>query len=79
VTLLATYFASDQFLFVQNFFDQYVESHNIWSPDSSKIVISGLLLDLEKIIKPNGDLDLPPEFDSQIWESTFLGLQARSA
>lgn len=67
VTLLATYFASDQFLFVQDFFDQYVESHNIWSPDSSKIVISGLLLDLEEVIKPNGDLELPPEFDPQIW------------
>jgi TolB protein len=67
VTLLTTYFASDQFLFVQDFFDQYVESHNIWSPDSSKIVISGLVLDLEKVIKPNGDLDLPPEFDPEIW------------
>ena len=67
VTLLATYFASDQFLFVQDFFDQYVESHNIWSPDSSMIVISGIVLDLEKVIKPNGDLDLPPEFDPRIW------------
>ena len=30
VTLLATYFASDQYLFVQDFFDQYVESYNVW-------------------------------------------------
>ena len=30
VGLITTYFASDQFLFVQDFFDQYVESHNIW-------------------------------------------------
>jgi dipeptidyl aminopeptidase/acylaminoacyl peptidase len=74
VTLLATYFASDQFLFGQDFFEQYVESHNIWSPDNSKIVISGLLLDLEKVIKPNGDLALPPEFDSQIWVLDISGL-----
>lgn len=67
VSLITTYFASDQFLFVQDFFDQYVESHNIWSPDSSKIVINGLLLDLEEVIRPNGDLEPPPEFDSQIW------------
>jgi len=74
VTLLATYFASDQFLFVQDFFDQYVESHNIWSPDSSKIVISGLLLDLEEVIKPNGDLVLPAVFDSQIWVLDISGV-----
>jgi len=67
VNLLATYFASDQFLFVQSFFDQYVESHNIWSPDRLKIVISGLLLDLEEVINSDGVLVLPPEFDSQIW------------
>ena len=67
VSLITTYVASDQFLFVQDFFDQYVESHNIWSLDSSKIVISGLLLDLEEVIRPNGDLELPPEFGSQIW------------
>ena len=67
LSLITTYFASDQFLFVQDFFDQYVKSHNIWSPDSSKIVFSGFLLDLEEVIRPNGDLELPPEFDSQIW------------
>ncbi|MEE8046440.1 MAG: hypothetical protein V3T49_06335, partial [Dehalococcoidia bacterium] len=58
---LVTQVASDQFLFVQVFFDQYAESHNIWSPDSTQLVISGAILDVEEVLKPGGVLGLPEE------------------
>lgn len=67
LTPLVTQVTSDEFLIVQVFFDQYAESHNIWSPDSSQIVISGAVLDLDAVLLPNGEFDLPEEFDSQIW------------
>jgi TolB protein len=67
LTPLVTQVTSDEFLFVQVFFDQYAESHNIWSPDSSSIVISGALLDIESVLTPGGALKLPDEFDSHIW------------
>ncbi len=67
LTPLVTQVASDEFLFVQVFFDQYADSHNIWSPDSTQIVISGAILDVEEVLNPDGALDLPESFDSQIW------------
>ena len=73
VTPLVTQVASDQFLFVQVFFDQYVDSHNIWSPDSTKIVISGAILDMGAVIKPDGSIVLPDEFDTRIWVIDITG------
>jgi TolB protein len=67
VTNLVTHLGSDQFMFVQSFFDQYAESHNIWSPDSSRIVISGVILDVEKMLQSGGSADLPAEIASHIW------------
>jgi TolB protein len=67
VTPLVTQVASDEFLFVQVFFDQYVDSHNIWSPDSTRLVISGAILDLDEVLRSEGDVNLPEQFDSQIW------------
>ncbi len=75
LTPLVTQVASDQFLFVQVFFDQYAESHNIWSPDSSHIVISGAILDVEEVLKPDGAIDLPETFDSQIWVLDAAGIE----
>ncbi|HCI86561.1 MAG TPA: hypothetical protein DHV68_06920 [Dehalococcoidia bacterium] len=73
VTPLVTQVAYDQFLFVQVFFDQYVESHNIWSPDSTKILISGAFLDMDAVIKPDGSIVLPDEFDTRIWVIDITG------
>ena len=67
VTPLVTQVASDEFLFVQVFFDQYVDSHNVWSPDSTRLVISGAILDVEEVLSSEGDVNLPEQFDSQIW------------
>jgi TolB protein len=64
---LVTQVASDEFLFVQVFFDQYVDSHNVWSPDSTRLVISGAILDVEEVLSSEGDVNLPEQFDSQIW------------
>ena len=47
MTQLVTHFAADDFFFIQTFFDQYVESHSVWAPDSSRIVISGKIVDPE--------------------------------
>lgn len=74
VTPLVTQVASDEFLFIQVFFDQYADSHYIWSPDSSKIVIAGALLDVEKVTQPDGAVDLPETFDSQIWVLDASGI-----
>ena len=75
VTPLVTQIVSDQFLFVQVFFDQYAESHNVWSPDSTKIVISGALLDAQEVTKPGGAIDLPETFESQIWVVDVVGVE----
>jgi len=75
LTPLVTQVTSDQFLFVQVFFDQYAESHYIWSPDSSQIVISGAILDVEKVLKPNGAIDLPEAFNSRIWVLDAAGIE----
>ena len=72
---LVTQVTSDEFLFVQVFFDQYVGSHNVWSPDSSQIVIAGVVLDLDKIVLPSGVIDLPEEFDSQVWVLDANGVE----
>ena len=70
-----TQVTSDEFLFVQVFFDQYADSHNIWSPDSSKIVITGTVLDLDKVVSSIGDVDLPEQFYSQVWVLDANGLE----
>ena len=75
LTPLVTQVTSDEFLFVQVFFDQYADSHNLWSPDSSKIVISGTVLDLDKVVSSIGDINLPQEFDSQVWVLDANGLE----
>ena len=67
MTPLATLFASDDFFFVQTFFDQYMESHSIWAPDSSRIVIAGAIVDLAEVVQPNGEVELPEAFVSRIW------------
>jgi TolB protein len=64
---LGTHIGSNLFLFVQSFFDQYVESHNIWSPDSSHIVISGAILDVENMLRSDIATELPDDLDSHIW------------
>ena len=67
VVPLVTQVLSDQFLFVQVFFDQYVDSHNIWSPDSTQIVVSGAVIDPSAVTDSDGVVLLPERFDSQIW------------
>ena len=74
VTPLVTQFASDDFFFVQTFFDQYVESHSIWAPDSSRIVIAGAILDLSEVVRPGGEPRPPQGFDSQIWVVDAAGV-----
>ena len=75
VTPLVTQVTSDEFLFVQVFFDQYADSHNIWSPDSSKILITGTVLDVDEVVSSIGDVDLPKQFDSQVWVLDANGLE----
>ena len=67
VVPLVTQVLSDQILFVQVFFDQYVDSHNIWSPDSTQIVVSGAIIDPSAVTDSDGLVLLPERFDSQIW------------
>ncbi|MCZ6539003.1 MAG: hypothetical protein O6922_04155, partial [Chloroflexi bacterium] len=74
VTPLVTQFVSDDFFFVQTFFDQYVESHSIWAPDSSRIVIAGAILDPSEVVRPGGEPRPPQEFDSQIWVIDAAGI-----
>ena len=74
VTPLVTQLASDDFRFVQNFFDQYVESHSVWAPDSFRIVIAGAILDLAEVIQPDGEIKLPEELESQIWVVDATGV-----
>lgn len=75
VTPLVTQVASDEFLFVQVFFDQYVESHHIWAPNSSRLVVTGSLLDVDKVVQPGGAADLPETFDSQVWVLDATGVE----
>ncbi|MCZ6539894.1 MAG: hypothetical protein O6922_08740 [Chloroflexi bacterium] len=75
VTPLVTQVLSDEFLFVQVFFDQYAESHHIWAPDSSRFVITGALLDVDRVIQPGGAADLPETFDSQVWVLDATGVE----
>ncbi|MDE0593311.1 MAG: hypothetical protein OSB68_08790 [Dehalococcoidia bacterium] len=75
LTPLVTQVTSDEFLFVQVFFDQYADSHNVWSPDSSQIVISGTVLDLDNVVSSIGDIGLPEEFDSQVWVLDASGVE----
>ena len=67
VTELVTHFATDDFFFIQTFFDQYVESHSVWAPDSSRIVISGKIVDPEDATRSDGNAGPPEESDFQIW------------
>ena len=75
VTPLVTQFLSDDFLFVQDFFDQYRESHRIWAPDSSRLVIAGSLLDVDKYIQPGGAAELPETFISEVWVLDATGIE----
>ncbi|MCI0803214.1 MAG: PD40 domain-containing protein [Chloroflexi bacterium] len=72
---LVTQVLSDEFLFVQVFFDQYAESHHIWAPDSSRLVITGTLLDVDRVVLPGGAADLPETFDSQVWVLDAAGVE----
>ena len=74
VTPLVTHFATDDFYFVQTFFDQFVESHSVWAPDSSQIVISGKILDPEEAVKSDGILEPPDLSEFQIWVIDAAGL-----
>jgi len=74
VQRLVTQVLSDEFLFIQVFFDQFVESHLMWSPDSTRIVITGALLDVDKILNSGGAADLPESFDSQVWVLDAAGV-----
>jgi TolB protein len=75
VTPLVTQVLSDEFLFVQVFFDQYTESHRIWSPDSSRLVVTGALLDVAAVLQPGGAAELPDTFDSQVWVLDATGVE----
>ena len=66
VTPLVTQVLSDEFLFVQVFFDQYTESYRIWSPDSSQLVVTGAILEVVTVLQPGGAAELPEVFVSQV-------------
>jgi TolB protein len=56
---------SSEFGFLQTYFSQYAQSHELWSPDSSSLVMAGVKLDdaTLKSVLANGFVDLV----SQIW------------
>jgi hypothetical protein len=75
VTPLVTQVLSDEFLFVQVFFDQYTESHRIWSPDSSQLVVTGAILEVVTVLQPGGAAELPEVFDSQVLVLEATGVE----
>lgn len=56
---------SSEFGFLQTYFSQYAQSHELWSPDSTSLVMAGVKLDDEtlKSVLADGFVDLV----SQIW------------
>ncbi len=61
--------ATSEFAYTQTLFDQFAQTHDLWSPDSQALVLSGAFLDLE---------DLPEEINDVepgIWVADAEGLR----
>lgn len=61
--------ATSEFAYTQTLFDQFAQTHDLWSPDSKALVLSGAFLDLD---------DLPEEIDDVepgIWVVDALGVE----
>ena len=54
---IALLLATSEFLFAQSLFDQFAQTHRIWSPDSKKIVLSGAVLDTDDLPREIADID----------------------
>ena len=62
-------FATSEFAYTQTLFDQFAQTHDLWSPDSRALVLSGAFLDVD---------DLPEEIadvEPGIWVVDALGVQ----
>ena len=62
-------FATSEFAYTQTIFDQFAQTHDLWSPDSRALVLSGAFLDVD---------DLPEEIadvEPGIWVVDALGVQ----
>ena len=73
---LITLILTDDFLFVQAFFDQYAESHNIWSPDSTRIVVTGSLPGPGRDAQPVSTANQTGTLGSQVWVLDATGVKA---
>ena len=73
-TPLITLILPDDFLCVQAFFDQFVESHNIWSTESSRIVVTGSLPGPGRDAQSASTADQTERFDFQVWVLDATGV-----
>lgn len=73
-TPLITLILPDDFLFVQAFFDQFVESHNIWSTESSRIVVTGSLPGPGRDAQSASTADQTERFDFRVWVLDATGV-----
>ncbi len=61
--------ATSEFAYTQTLFDQFTQTHDLWSPDSKALVLSGAFLDVD---------DLPEEIDDVepgIWVVDAQGVE----
>lgn len=63
-TELATVLATNEFLFTQKRFDQFAQTHDLWSPGSEALVISGALLERDQLPEDPEDI---PDLEPAIW------------
>ncbi len=74
-TALVTQVIAADFLFVLAFFDQYAESHRIWSPDSSRIVVTGSWPDRDGTNTQGISVSFSESSDSQVWVLDAAGVE----
>lgn len=73
-THLAVNVPTEEFMFMQFFFDQYVVSHQLWSPDSTRLVLSGALIEPAGLGQ-DGMVDPPDGLRAGIWVVDASGEQ----